>query len=325
MARSIAVVAALAASVAGFSGAFALDQELPAYRAVEDLAGHLKSVGSDTLGREMMLWAKGFEGLYPDVKIDIEAAGSATAPSALLEGLSQFGPMSRSLTAEELAAFENEYGYRVSSFRVAADALAVYVNKDNPIPCLTIPQLSGIFATTRKTPGTGNARTWGNLGLTGEWASQPIALYGRNSLSGTYEYFRTSALYGGDYKPEIKELPGSEAVVKAVADDKYGIGYSGIGYKTDGVRTVPLSSFYGGTCYDTSAEATLSGKYPIARYLNVYLNKKPSQPLEPLRAEFIKYVLSKDGQEQTEKGGFFPITAEIRAAELAKLGIPAAP
>jgi phosphate transport system substrate-binding protein len=325
MAKSIAVAAALVACVAGFSGAFALDQELPAYKPVEGPAGHLKSVGSDTLGHEMTLWAKGFEGLYPDVKIDVEAAWSATAPSALVEGLSQFGPMSRPLTAEELAAFENKYGYRISSFRVAADALAVYVNKDNPIPCLTIPQLSGIFATTRKAPGTGNARTWGDLGLTGEWASQPIMLYGRNSLSGTYEYFRTSALYGGDYKPNIKDLPGSEAVVKAVADNKYGIGYSGIGYKTNGVRTVPLSSFYGDTCYDTSAEATLSGKYPMARYLYVYLNKKPSQPLEPLRAEFIKYVLSKDGQEQTEKGGFFPITAEVRAAELAKLGISAGP
>jgi phosphate transport system substrate-binding protein len=325
MAKSIAVVAALVACVAGFSGAFALDQELPAYKPVEGLAGHLKSVGSDTLGHEMKLWAKSFEGLYPDVKIDVEAAGSATAPSALLEGLSQFGPMSRPMTAEELAAFENKYGYKVSSFRVAVDALAVYVNKDNPLPCLTMPQLSGIFASTRKTPGTVNARTWGDLGLTGEWASRPIALYSRNTLSGTYEYFRETALYGGEYKPDVKQLPGSEAVVKAVADDKYGIGYSGIGYKTEGVRIVRLSAYYGSTCYDASAEVTLSGKYPIARYLYVYLNKKPSQPLEPLRAEFIKYVLSKDGQEQTEKGGFFPITAEIRAAELAKLGIPAAP
>jgi phosphate transport system substrate-binding protein len=325
MARSILVVGVLAMSVAGFSGAFALDQALPIYQTVEGPAGHLKSVGSDTLGHQMMLWAKAFEGLYPDVRIEIEAAGSATAPAALLEGRSQFGPMSRPMTEGELAAFENRYGYKIAKFRVAVDALAVYVNKDNPITCLTMPQLSGIFASTRKTVGSTNAKTWGDLGLGGEWASRPITLYSRNSLSGTYEYFRETALYGGEYKPDVKQLSGSEAVVKAVADDKYGIGYSGVGYKTEGVRIVPLSAYYGSTCYDASAEATLTGKYPIARYLYVYLNKKPNAPLEPVRAEFVKYILSKDGQEQTEKSGFFPITAEIRAAELTKLGIPTAP
>ena len=205
---------------------------------------------------------KGFEKLYPDVKVEIEATGSATAPLALLEGRSQFGPMSRPMTAEETAAFQDKYGYKISSFRVAVDALAVYVNKANPVACLTLPQLSGIFSSNRKTPGTSDVRTWGDLGLTGEWARQPITLYSRNTLSGTYEYFRETALYGGDYKPEIKQQSGSEAVVQAVAADKFGIGYSGIGYKTEGVRAVPLASFYGGTCYEASAEATLSGKVP---------------------------------------------------------------
>jgi phosphate transport system substrate-binding protein len=270
---------------------------------------------------EVALWASAFEKLYPDVKIDVVAKGSATAPPAILDGTAQFGPMSRPMTAEETAAFEAKYGYKVSSFRVAVDALAVYVNKDNPIPCLTLPQVSGIFASTIKAPGGANIRTWGELGLTGEWAKQPISLYSRNAISGTYEYFRETALYGGDYKPEVKLLPGSEAVVESVAGDKFGIGYSGIGYKTDGVRAVPLASNYGAKCYDASAEAALSGKYAIARYLYVYLNKKPDQTLDPLRAEFIKFILSKDGQEQTEKGGFYPITNEVRENELKKFGI----
>ena len=317
--------AALALNVAVATAAIALDQNLPAYRPVATLTGHLKSVGSDTLGHEFALWANAFEKFYPDVKIDIEAAGSATAPSALLEGTSQFGPMSRPMTAAETAAFEGKYGYKVSSFRVAVDALAIYVNKDNPIPCLTLPQLSGIFSLNRKAPGSADVKTWGDLGLTGEWAARPISLYSRNTLSGTYEYFRETALYGGDYKPGIKQQVGSEAVVKGVAGDKFAIGYSGIGYKTDEVRAVPLASYYGATCYDASAEATLSGKYPIARYLYVYVNKKPGQPLDTLRAEFIKYILSKDGQEQTEKGGFFPITNEIRENELTKLAISTAP
>jgi phosphate transport system substrate-binding protein len=319
--RAVAVTAALAIPMIMSTSARALDDNLPAYRPVEGPTGHLKSVGSDTLGHEMEAWAKGFEKLYPDVKVEVEATGSATAPGALLEGRSQFGPMSRPMTAEETTAFQDKYGYKISGFRVGVDALAVYVNRANPIACLTLPQLSGIFSSNRKTPGSSDIRTWGDLGLTGEWARQPLTLYSRNTLSGTYEYFRETALYGGDYKPEIKQQPGSEAVVQAVAADKFAIGYSGIGYKNEGVRAVPLASFYGGTCYDASAEAILSGKYPIARYLYVYLNRKPGQPLDPLRAEFVKYILSKDGQEQTERGGFFPITNEVRESDSNKLAI----
>src|SRR5208283_32620 len=170
---------ALAVNVVGATAAIALDQNLPAYRPATALSGSIKSVGSDTLGHEMTLWAKAFESLYPDVKIHVEAAGSATAPGALLEGGSQLGPMSRPMTAEESAAFEAKYGYKVSRFRVAVDALAVYVNKDNPIPCLTLPQVSGIFSSSRKAPGSINVRTWGDLGLTGDWAGRPLALYSR--------------------------------------------------------------------------------------------------------------------------------------------------
>jgi phosphate transport system substrate-binding protein len=325
MINSKTVVAALAASIIAAPAALAVDQSLPVYRPSASISGHIKSVGSDTLGHEMELWAKAFETLYPDVKIEIEAAGSATAPAALLDGKSQFGPMSRPMTPQESATFENKYGYKVSRFRVAVDALAVYVNKENPIPCLTIPQISGIFSSERMAPGSANIKTWGDLGLTGDWATRPIALYSRDTLSGTYEYFRKTALFGGDYKPEVKLEPGSEAVVQGVASDKFAIGYSGIGYKTDGVRAVPLASYYGATCYEASADATLSGKYPIARYLYIYVNKKPAEPLDPLRSEFIKYILSKDGQTQTEKGGFFPITNEIREDELKKLGISTVP
>jgi phosphate transport system substrate-binding protein len=157
--------------------------------------------------------------------------------------------------------------------------------------------------------------------MTGEWATKPISIYGRNSISGTYEFFRSTVLYNGEYKESVKQQPGSEAVVQNVANDKFAIGYSGLGYKTDGVRTVPLAAYYGRECYDTTAEATYSGKYPIARYLYIYLNKKPDEPLDPLRAEFIKFILSKDGQTLTEKGGYFPITNEIREHELDTLGI----
>jgi phosphate transport system substrate-binding protein len=320
MTKAIFLFAALVSMIAPYS-AQALDPSLPTYRPLETLSGNLRSVGSDTLGHEMESWANGFEKVYPDVRMQVEAAGSATAPSALLDGRAQFGPMSRPMTAEEIAAFKTKYGYDVSRFRVALDALAVYVNKDNPIACLTLPQLSGIFSSNRMTPGGADIRTWGDLGLKGDWARHSITLYSRNTLSGTYEYFRETALYGGEYKPEIKQQPGSDALVQSITADTYGIGYSGIGFKAEGVRAVPLASYYGGTCYEASAEATFSGKYPIARYLYIYLNKKPNQSLDPLRTEFVKYILSKNGQEQTERGGFFPITNEIRDSDLSKLGI----
>ena len=308
-------------NIAAVSGALALDQNLPPYQVAPGISGQIKSVGSDTLKIEMTRWANGFKDLYPRVSIDIESKGSATAPPALLEGIAQFAPMSRPMTAEEIDAFKKKYGYQASGFRVAVDALAVYVNKDNPIECLTLPQLNRIFSSTYKVAGGGNIKTWGEVGLTGEWETKPISLYGRNSLSGTYEFFREIALNNGDYKDEVKQQSDSEGVVRGVTSDKSAIGYSGLGYKTNEVRTVPLASYDGGKCYDTSAEATFSGDYPIARYLYIYLNKKPNEQLDPLRTEFIKYILSKDGQKQTEMGGYYPITNVIREQDLKRLGI----
>ena len=316
----------LAANMVAITAAIALDSNLPAYQTISGFSGQIKSVGSDTLNDEMALWAKGFEALYPGVTIEIEGKGSATAPPALLEGASQFAPMSGPMTTSEFYAFEKKYGYKPAHFRVAADALAVYVNKDNPILCLTLQQLDQIFSSTRQGRGSLGSRsitTWGEAGITGEWATQPISLYGRNSVSGTYEFFRQNVLYGGAYKEDVRQQGGSAAVVQSVANDKFGIGYAGLGYKTDGVRTVPLAAYYGAKCYDTTAEATYSRKYPIARYLYIYLNRKPDEPLDPLRAEFIKYILSKDGQTLTENSGYFPVTNEIRENDLNALGIPA--
>jgi phosphate transport system substrate-binding protein len=318
------VAAAFAVNLLAIPAAFALDQNLPAYQPIAGISGQLKSVGSDTLDHEMQLWAKGFQKVYPEVKIEIEGKGSATAPGALLEGVSQFGPMSRFMTAEETETFEKKFGYKVSAFRVAIDALAVYVNKDNPVRCLTMEQVDRIFSSTRKGSGGKSIDTWGDVGLTGEWASKPIAIYGRNTISGTYEFFRQLALYSGDYKTATKQQVGSEAVVEGVAGDQFAIGYSGIGYKTDGVRAVPLGIASTADCHGTSAEEAMSGKYPIARYLYIYLNKKPNEALDPLRGEFIKFILSKDGQTLTEQGGYYPLTNEMREAELKKLGLSAA-
>ena len=232
--RSKILTVVFIAHLLAMPSAVALDQTLPPYQTVGGIAGQIKSVGSDTLNNEMELWAKAFGERYADVKIIIEGKGSATAPPALLDGISQFGPMSRLMTAAESEAFEKKFGYKVSSLAVAVDALAVYVNKDNPIRCLTMEQVDRIFSSTRKGSGGRSIDTWGDVGLTGEWATKPISIYGRNDISGTYEFFREIALYDGDYKPEVKQQVGSEAVVGNIASDKFAIGYSGIGYKTDG-------------------------------------------------------------------------------------------
>ena len=316
------VILAVVATSLPASPVVALDQNLPAYKVASGVSGQLKSVGSDTLGNAMELWAKGFRELYPDVKITLEDKGSATAPPALLEGTSQFGPMSRPWTSDESEAFEKKFGYKVSYVAVAVDALAIYVNKENPIRCLSVQQVDQIFSLNRKGSGGKSISTWGDAGLNGEWATKPISLYGRNEISGTHEFFKEIVLYGGDFKPEVKQQPGSEAVVNNVANDKFAMGYSGIGYRTQGVRAVPLSLTAGRECYDTSADATYSGNYPIARYLYIYFNKKPNEQIDPVRGEFIKYVLSKDGQALTEKSGFYPLTNEVREKELKRLGFP---
>jgi phosphate transport system substrate-binding protein len=309
------------ATLLPLSPALAVDPNLPPYQKVDELSGQMKSVGSDTLIDEMTRWSKGFMALYPDVKIEVEGLGSATAPPALLAGTAQLGPMSRPMTTEESSAFETKYGYKVTEFRVAVDALAVYVNKDNPIGCLSLQQLNRIFSSTRRVAFGGDIATWGDAGLSGDWAAKPIALFGRNGLSGTYAFFKEMALYDGSYKLEMKEQPSSQAVVEKVASDRYAIGYSGIGYKTSGVRTVPIAISEGMPCSDTSAEAAYSRKYPLARYLYIYINRKPGAPLDPLRREFIKYILSKNGQMETEAGGFYSIPNADRESDLKTLGI----
>ena len=301
--------------------ALALDQSLPPYQTVDGLAGYLKSAGSDTLHDEMVRWSNAFMALYPTVEIEVKSEGSVTATPALVDGTAQFGPMSRPMSNDEVHAFVDKFGYKAAHFRAAVDAMAIYVNKDNPISCLTVLQVNRIFSVNRRSAFGGDISTWGQAGLTGDWARQPIVLYGRNTISGTYSFFKEMALVDGDFKPSVRQQSGSEEVVQHVANDKYAMGYSGIGYKTAGVRAVPLALADGAACNDTSPDTTYAGKYPFARYLYVYLNRKPNESLDPLRAEFIKYIQSKDGQKETEQAGFYSITASDRQQDQSMLGL----
>jgi phosphate transport system substrate-binding protein len=309
-----AVLVGLAGSA--FAQSTAVDPALPSYKPVSGVSGNLKSIGSDTLNNLMTLWAEGFNAKYPAVKIEIEGKGSSTAPPALVAGTSHFGPMSRSMKGAEVDAFEKKYGYKPTAIRTAVDALAVYVHKDNPIKCMTMQQVDAVFSKTRKGGADKDLTTWGQLGMTGEWASKPISLYGRNSASGTYGYFKEVALFNGDYKDSVKEQPGSSTVVQGVASDKFAMGYSGIGYKTADVRAVPLAAKAGDKCYEATADEAYAGNFPLARFLYVYLNVNPNQKLDPLRGEFVRYVFSKEGQLATVKDGYFPVTNAIAQEDL---------
>lgn len=313
---------ALALALAGSSlsaQAVKVDAGIPGYSKTSGVSGNMSSVGSDTLNNLMTLWAESFRKQYPNIRVQIEGKGSSTAPPSLIQGTAQLGPMSRLMKADEIDGFEKKYGYKPTAIRVAVDALAVYVNKDNPLQQLTMQEVDALFSKGRACGGKAVAN-WGQAGVKdGAWASKPISLYGRNSASGTYGFFKEHALCKGDFKDTVKEQPGSASVVQGVTEDKFAVGYSGIGYRTSGVKPLKLAAKKGGQYYGTDPAEVYSGNYPLSRYLYVYVNKAPNKPLDPLVREFLKFALSKEGQETVVKDGYLPIPAKVAQEELNKI------
>jgi phosphate transport system substrate-binding protein len=308
---AVGVIAALAMP---FSAAIAeVDANLPSYERVSGISGNLSSVGSDTLNNLMTLWAEEFAKFYPNVNIQIQGAGTSTAPPALIEGTANFGPMSRGMRDSESRAFEERYGYAPTLVPVAIDMIAVYVNKDNPIEALSLPQVDAIFSATRACGFGQDISNWGQLGMTGAWANRDITLYSRNAVSGTYGFFKENALCGGDFKSSINEQPGSSAVVRGVEQTLGGIGYSGIGYRTSGVRVVPLAKEHGGTAFEATGDNAATGDYPLARFLYIAANQHPSNGWNPMEREFFRMVLSKEGQGVVHRDGY--VTLSAAAAE----------
>ncbi|MBP8262672.1 PstS family phosphate ABC transporter substrate-binding protein [Pseudomonas fluvialis] len=318
--RLMAAMTFVAAGVSAVSAVAAVDPALPSYSKVSGVSGNLSSVGSDSLANLMTLWAEEFKKNYPNVNIQIQAAGSSTAPPAMTEGTANMGPMSRPMKDSEIQAFEEKYGYKPTAVPVAIDALAVFVHKDNPIQSLSIEQVDAIFSSTRLCGGEKDITTWGDLGLSGEWAAKPLQLFGRNSVSGTYGYFKEEALCKGDFKANVNEQPGSASVVQSISSTLNAIGYSGIGYRTSSVRAVPLSK-KGGEAFEANEQNALAGKFPLSRFFYVYVNKAPNKPLSPLDAEFIKLMLSKQGQEVVMKDGYIPLPSKVAEKTLKELGL----
>jgi phosphate transport system substrate-binding protein len=301
------------------AGAVPVDPSIAGYTKATGVSGSLSSVGSDTMNNLMTLWGETFSRNYPNVKLQVEGKGSSTAPPALIQGTAQLGPMSREMKPSEVDDFEKKFGYKPTSIRTSFDALAVYVHRDNPLARMSLAQADAAFSKTRKRGFAKDVTTWGDLGLTGEWAARPISLYGRNSASGTYGFFKEHVLKNGDYKDVVKEQPGSASVVQGVTNDRYGMGYSGIGYRTSGVKVVPLSETDGGPVSEGSYQDVVDKKYPLSRFLFLYFNKAPGKPLDPLVREFLKLALSREGQEVVVKDGYLPLTPGVVREETAKL------
>lgn len=317
------ILAALSIATMTLSGAAQaqVDPNLPDYERASGISGNLNSIGSDTLNNLMTLWAEEFNKLYPSVNVQIQGAGSSTAPPAITEGTATLAPMSRIMRQSEIESFEDRHGYPPYAMPVAIDMLAVYVNKDNPIEGMTLPQVDAVFSATRRGGYEQDITRWGQLGLTGAWANRDFSLYSRNAVSGTYGFFKDNALFGGDFKSSINEQPGSSSVVQGVSESLNGIGYSGIGYITSGVRAIPIAHEEGGEYVAPIAENAASGDYPLARYLYVYINKHPNRPLDPMTREFVKMLYSKVGQEVVHRDGYVPLPEAVAARVRAELEV----
>ncbi|ABC27646.1 ABC-type phosphate transport system, periplasmic component [Hahella chejuensis KCTC 2396] len=319
--KFFAAATVVAASFWAGAASADLDPKLSDYSKASGVSGNLSSVGSDTLANLMTLWAEEFKRNYPNVNIQIQAAGSSTAPPALTEGTSNMGPMSRKMKDKELEAFEKKFGYKPTAIPVAIDALAVFVHKDNPIKGMTMAQIDAVFSSTRKCGYSKDVTTWGDLGLTGSMANRSVQLFGRNSVSGTYGYFKEHALCKGDFKNNVNEQPGSASVVQGVSESVNGIGYSGIGYKTASVRLVPLAKKEGDKFVEASPATAITGEYPLSRFLYVYVNKAPNKDLDPIVGEFIKMIMSKQGQEVVVKDGYVPLPSSVTSKYLKELSL----
>ncbi len=283
---------------------------VPDYERQPGVAGKITSVGSDTLANLMTFWSQEFKALYPQVKFQIQASGSSTAPPALTEGTATLGPMSRELKPSEVREFVREYGYPPTVLRVAMDAIAIFVERRNPLTGLTLNDVDALFSQTRFCGSNASITQWSQLGVSAPLAHAPVRLFGRNSVSGTYGLFKVMALCDGDFKPTVNEQPGSASVVLSVASSRNGMGYAAYGYKTAGVKALAIGA-------DRSALIPLTMKtvrdetYPYARYLYLVINKAPNQPLPTLEREFLRYILSRQGQQQVQRDGYFPVREDV--------------
>jgi phosphate transport system substrate-binding protein len=287
-----------------------LDAKIPTYQPVTALSGEVRVAGSETMRPLTGAWADSLHLLYPSLKVHVTGRGSETGLALLFEGKVQIAAMSRRLNQQEIVEFKREFGYEPTEVPVGIDALAVYVHKDNPLPGLTLAELDAIFSDERRRGLLYNLRQWSDFMFEGEWTDAPIRLYSPNRLSGTTSFFREHVCNEAPLKKHVNMLAGSASVVVAIAQDRLGIGFSGIGYRTSDVRTVPLASVAGGRLVEPTFQSAMDGSYPLRRPLYLYINKAPKSPVSPAVAEYVKFALSQQGQQSVIAKGYYPLPAQ---------------
>jgi phosphate transport system substrate-binding protein len=294
-----------------------VDPHIQSYVRATGISGSLTVAGSETMKGLSLRWESKLKELYPSLVIHVQGIGSETGPPALLEGKAQIAAMSRRMTREEVDAFTKRHGYEPTEVPVAADALAVFVHRDNPISSVTLQDLDAMFCKERPRGKVESITSWTQLGLNGEWSQAPIVLLGRNPASGTATFFREHVCQNGEFKQTMKTEPGSASVVVGVMKDRYAVGFSGIGYRTSTVKPIPLSAGKGSPAIEPTFESTIDGSYPLRRPLYLYINKPPKSPVSPAVTEFVKFAVSQEGQQVVVKEGFFPLPTEELNRQLA--------
>lgn len=278
------------------------------------ISGTLGAVGSDTMAGLMLRWGETLTSRYPDVKLQFQASGSASAPTALRAGTTRLGPMSRPMTSEERDNFIERYGYPPLELKVARDALIVVVHRHNPLRALTRQQVDAIFSTSLACGGETPIRRWEQLPTTRDWSFGSIALHGRNLASGTHGLFQQRALCGGLFRNDISEHPGSSAVVAAVGESANAMGYAGFNHLTPAVHALSLYND-DGIAIPPNEAAIQSGDYPLSRYLYLYVNLPPGENLPPAEQALLKLIMSDEGQQIARASGFVPLTASVLSAQ----------
>jgi phosphate transport system substrate-binding protein len=291
-----------------------VDARLADYRRVDKLDGKIRSVGSSTLSNLINRWSEAFKLLYPTVEVDITGGGSSIAVAALLENRADLAPMSRPMNAKELSDFQAKFGYPPTRITVALDAIAIYVNKSNPLEALTLTQLDSVFSASHKRGGE-SIKTWGQLGLSGEWADLDIQAKGPAKTHGMYTIFKEMVMGNGEYRYDLKSEPVSTSIVQNVGAEKSAIGFASYFFSSRRTRPLALSATNAGPYFLPTQQNCLAGKYPLARFLYVYVNKKPGSTLNATTGHFLGFICSKQGQETSAKEGNYPLNADVSVKE----------
>lgn len=294
-----------------------VDPKIGDYVHAGDVSGSVRAVGSSTLSNLLNRWVQDFRLLYPQVQVEVVGGGSGIAMPALLEGKSDLAPMSRPMNRDEIAVFEKKFGYPPTRVTVALDAIAVYVHKDNPIERITLAQLDGIFSISRRRGGP-EVRRWGQLGAAGEWQDLPITIKSPASTHGMHGLFRELVLNGGGYRLDLRAEPVSTSIVQGVGAERGAIGFASYFYATRRTKILPVAANEGGPFIAPTQADAASGRYPLTRFLAIYVNKKPGEPVAGASRALLAFICSRQGQEVVARDGNYPLSAEAAARECSK-------